>query len=529
VKRNIASEIPVWDSSICIQCNKCAMVCPHAAIRAKVYDPAHLAGAPEAFESVPYKGHEFDGQSYTIQVAPEDCTGCRLCAIVCPAKDKSNPRHKALDMHEQRPLRETERERFAFFLELPEADRTQVKLDVKGSQFLEPLFEFSGACAGCGETPYLRLLTQLFGDRLLIANATGCSSIYGGNLPTTPYTKNKAGRGPAWANSLFEDNAEFGLGMRMAIEAHYAHATGLLRGLGANLGDELVQALLTAKQYDEAAVADQRARVVALRSKLRALGTEPARVLDSLADYLVRKTVWLVGGDGWAYDIGFGGLDHVLASPWDVNVLVLDTGVYSNTGGQQSKATPLGAAAKFATAGKAVSKKDLGLIAMSYSHVYVAQVAFGAKDVQTVKALLEADAHRGPSLVIAYSHCIAHGYDMALGLDQQRLAVETGMWPLYRVDPARAEQGEPALQIDMGGTPKRPIREYTQNESRFRMVEKLDPKRFALLQEESQREAARRMEVYRHLAELRIKPRDPEAAVVAAPSAGVSAPSGAEG
>ncbi len=503
-KRNLAAEIPQWDAELCIQCNKCALVCPHAAIRAKVYDPCELASAPVGFQHTPYKAAEHGAQSYTIQVAPEDCTGCQLCAVVCPAKDKSNPRHKALDMTPQRDRREVERQRFEFFLTLPEADRTQVKLDVKGSQLLEPLFEFSGACSGCGETPYLKLLTQLFGDHLLIANATGCTSIYGGNLPTTPYSKNRDGRGPAWANSLFEDNAEFGLGMRMGVEAQRALARERLMGLAPQLGDELVSALLTCPPHDEAARNAQRERVALLRTKLRTLATPAARELDALADLLVRKSVWLVGGDGWAYDIGFGGLDHVLSSSWDVNVLVLDTGVYSNTGGQQSKATPLGAAAKFASAGKATPKKDLGLIAMSYGHVYVAQVAMGAKDAQTVKALLEADAHPGPSLVIAYSHCIAHGYDMAHGLEQQRLAAECGMWPLYRVDPRRAAAGEPALEIDMGATPKRSVREYTQNETRFRMIEKLDPKRFAQLQEDAQRDAIRRMEIYRQLAELRV-------------------------
>ncbi|MBK7876236.1 MAG: pyruvate:ferredoxin (flavodoxin) oxidoreductase [Planctomycetes bacterium] len=509
-KRNLATEIPVWDEALCIQCNKCAMVCPHAAIRAKVYDPAALAGAPNGFLHVPYKANDFQGQHYTIQVAPEDCTGCQLCSVVCPAKDKSNPRHKALDMQPQRERREAEKERFAFFLDLPEVDRTLVKHDVKGTQLLEPLFEYSGACAGCGETPYIKLLTQMFGDRLLVANATGCTSIYGGNLPTTPYSKNKDGRGPAWANSLFEDNAEFGLGIRMGVDAQRKLARETLKALAPQVGDELVRALLEQESFDEAGVREQRGRVELLRSKLRTLASPAAKDLDALADLLVRKSVWLVGGDGWAYDIGFGGLDHVLASNWDVNILVLDTGVYSNTGGQQSKATPLGAAAKFASAGKEIPKKDLGLIAMSYGHVYVAQVAFGAKDAQTVKALAEADAHPGPSLIIAYSHCIAHGYDMVHGLDQQKLAAECGVWPLYRVDPKRAAMGEPAMELDLGGTPKRTVKEYTQNETRFRMIEKLDPLRFARLQEDAQRDAVRRTDIYRQLAELRVKPRDAE-------------------
>ncbi|MBI3819962.1 MAG: pyruvate:ferredoxin (flavodoxin) oxidoreductase [Planctomycetes bacterium] len=504
-KRNIASEIPVWDSSICIQCNKCAMVCPHAAIRVKAYDSECLAGAPEGFKSVLYRGNEFPEANYTVQVAPEDCTGCQACVVICPAKDKANPRHKALDMAPQRPLRDAERERFDFFLQIPEAPRENIKLDIKGAQFLEPLFEFSGACGGCGETPYIKLLTQLFGDRLLIANATGCSSIYGGNLPTTPYTTNRDGRGPAWSNSLFEDNAEFGLGMRLALESRYADATNLLKQLAPRVGDDLARALLEADQTNESGVAAQRERVLALRGSLRAIHTNEARRLEGAADHFVKKTVWLVGGDGWAYDIGFGGLDHVLASPWNVNILVLDTGVYSNTGGQQSKATPLGAAAKFATAGKSISKKDLGLIAMSYGHVYVAQVAYGAKDIQTVKAFQEADAHAGPSIIIAYSHCIAHGYDLMYGTDQQRLAVECGIWPLYRVDPSRGATGEPAMQIDMGGTPKRSVKEYTMNETRFRMVEKTDPKRFENLQMEAQRDALRRTEIYRQLAELRVQ------------------------
>ncbi|MCC6408963.1 MAG: pyruvate:ferredoxin (flavodoxin) oxidoreductase [Planctomycetes bacterium] len=507
-KRNIAAEIPVWNSDLCIQCNKCAMVCPHAAIRVKAYEPAALAGAPSSFKSEPYKGNEYPGAKYTVQVAPEDCTGCQMCAVICPAKDKANPRRKALEMAPQRPLRDAERENFGFFLELPEADRKTAKLEVKGSQFLEPLFEFSGACAGCGETPYIKLLTQLFGDRLLVANATGCSSIYGGNLPTTPYTTNKQGRGPAWANSLFEDNAEFGLGMRMGVDALVAQAHELLARVSGGLGEELVRALCDADQKDELGIAAQRERVVLLKQKLASLKGDAARRLELVADYLVKKSVWLVGGDGWAYDIGFGGLDHVLASDKNVNILVLDTGVYSNTGGQQSKATPLGAAAKFATAGKATSKKDLGLIAMNYGHVYVAQVAFGAKDAQTVKALLEAEAHPGPSIIIAYSHCIAHGYELSRGTEQQKLAVESGLWPLYRVDPARGEQGEPPLQLDMGGTPKRPVTDFTQNEARFRMVEKIDPKRFAKLAAEAQRDAVRRTEIYRQMAEMRVKPVD---------------------
>jgi len=498
-KRNIALEIPVWDPTICIQCNKCALVCPHAAIRAKVYEPAHLAQAPTTFKATDYRAGDFRGDKYTIQVAPEDCTGCNLCVVVCPAKDKSNPRHKAIDMAPQLPLRDAERENYAFFLNLPEPERTRVRRDNKGSQFLEPLFEYSGACAGCGETPYLKLLTQLFGDRLMMANATGCSSIYGGNLPTTPYTTNRDGRGPAWANSLFEDNAEFGFGMRVAIDSHEEQARQLLRELASQLGEILVQEILTADQSSETDIQLQRERVGALRSKLAEIPGPVARRLETLADYLVKKSVWLVGGDGWAYDIGFGGLDHVLSTDRNINVLVLDTEGYSNTGGQQSKATPLGAAAKFASAGKAIGKKDLGLTVMSYGHVYVARVAFGAKDQQTVRAFLEAEAYPGPSLIIAYSHCIAHGYDMRYGGNQQKLAVEAGVWPLYRFDPQRITEGQPPLHLD-SDPPTIPVERYMRNETRFRMVEKLDPKRFKLLLERAQREATERIAVYQQLA-----------------------------
>jgi pyruvate-ferredoxin/flavodoxin oxidoreductase len=502
-KRNIALEIPVWDPNICIQCNKCALACPHAAIRAKVYEPSCLAQAPTTFKATDYRAAEFHGFKYTIQVAPEDCTGCNLCVEVCPVKDKANPRHKALDMARQSALREAERENYEFFLNLPEPDRTRVRLDNKGSQFLEPLFEYSGACAGCGETPYIKLLTQLFGDRMLIANATGCSSIYGGNLPTTPYTTNQEGRGPAWSNSLFEDNAEFGLGFRLAIDSHLAQARHLLHVLAPAVGETLVQELLEADQSTEAGILAQRARVATLRGVLTQISHPDARRLETLADYLVRKSVWLIGGDGWAYDIGFGGLDHVLASDRNVNILVLDTEVYSNTGGQQSKATPLGAAAKFASAGKAISKKDLGLEAMSYGHVYVARVAFGAKDLQTVRALLEADAYPGPSLIIAYSHCIAHGYDLRYGAEQQKRAVDAGVWPLYRFDPRRLATGDPPLQLD-SGPPKLPVERYMRNEMRFRMVEKLDPKRFKYLLERAQRDASERMAVYQQLAGLKL-------------------------
>ncbi len=498
-KRNIAMEIPVWDPAICIQCNKCALVCPHAAIRAKVYEPALLAKAPGTFKSVDYKAPDWKGMKYSIQVAPEDCTGCTLCAVVCPAKDKSNPRHKSLDMAPQMPLRDPERENYAFFLDLPEPDRTKVKIDNKGSQFFQPLFEYSGACAGCGETPYVKLLTQMFGDRALIANATGCSSIYGANLPTTPYTVNRDGRGPAWSNSLFEDNGEFGFGYRLAVDMHAKQAQDLCRRLAAQIGDELVRGLLEADQGTEAGLAAQRERVGALRVALAKIKTQEARRLEILADYLVRKSVWIVGGDGWAYDIGFGGLDHVFAMNRDVNILVLDTEVYSNTGGQQSKATPLGAAAKFAVAGKSLAKKDLGMMAMSYYTCYVARIAFGAKDNQTVQAFREAESYPGTSLIIAYSHCIAHGYDLSFGTEQQRLAVECGLWPLYRFDPRRIAEGKPPLTLD-SGPPKAKVSDFVQRETRFRMVEKLDPVRFAHLMEMAQREATQRYGIYQQLA-----------------------------
>jgi len=498
-KRNLALDIPVWDPAICIQCNKCALICPHAAIRPKVYEPGLLAKAPAAFKSTDYRGAEFKGMKYTIQVAPEDCTGCTLCAVVCPAKDKANPRHKALDMAPQMPLRVQERGNYAFFLDLPDIDRTKVKVDHKGSQFFQPLFEYSGACAGCGETPYVKLLTQLFGDRALIANATGCSSIYGGNLPTTPYTVNRDGRGPAWANSLFEDNGEFGFGFRLAIDMHNKQAREMVQALAGRIGDTLVKGILEADQSTEGGIAEQRERVAALRQALAKIQDPQARRLELLADYLVKKSVWAVGGDGWAYDIGYGGLDHVFAMNRDVNILVLDTEVYSNTGGQQSKATPLGAAAKFAVAGRSLPKKDLGMMAMSYNSVYVARVAIGAKDTQTVQAFRDADAYPGTSLIIAYSPCIAHGYDLSFGPEQQKLAVDSGLWPLYRFDPRRIEEGKPPFVLD-SGPPKAKIKSFVEKETRFRMVEKLDPKRFARLMEMAQMEAARHFALYQQLA-----------------------------
>ena len=505
-KRNLAAQIPVWDPAICIQCNKCAMVCPHAAVRVKVYDAALLEGRPATFKSIPYKGNEWKGDAYTVQVAPEDCTGCGLCVEVCPAKDKANPRHKSLEMAAQPPLRESERASFRFFLDLPDPGRERVSLDVKGAQFFAPLFEFSGACAGCGETPYIKLLTQLFGDRAVIANATGCSSIYGGNLPTTPYTTNQEGRGPAWANSLFEDNAEFGLGIRLALDKHGEQARELVGRLRGAIGDELCTALLAPGQEGEAAIAAQRARVETLRERLRAIGGEAAGRLDELADHLVDKSVWIVGGDGWAYDIGYGGLDHVLASGKDVNILVLDTEVYSNTGGQQSKATPRGAAAKFAASGKSGVKKDLGLLAMTYGNVYVARIAFGARDAQTVRAFVEAESYPGPSLLIGYSPCIAHGYDLAQGLAQQKRAVETGYWPLYRFDPRRLAAGESPLKLD-SGAPRGKLIDFERNETRFRMVEEQDPDRFRALAEAAQTDVHTRWAMYESLARVLAPPR----------------------
>ncbi len=504
-KRNIAVDIPVWDEFICIQCNKCAFVCPHAAIRVKVYDHALLAEKPITFKSVPFKGTDFKGDAYTVQVAPEDCTGCGLCVEVCPAKDKANPRHKSLELASQAPLRAAERDNFDFFLALPDPKRARVSLDVKGSQFLEPLFEYSGACAGCGETPYIKLMTQLFGDRTIIANATGCSSIYGGNLPTTPYTVNHEGRGPAWANSLFEDNAEFGLGMRLSLDKHAEQARELVAELSATVGDVLVEALLKADQGDEPGVFEQRARVLELRAKLAGVDDPRARSLLELADYLVKKSVWIVGGDGWAYDIGFGGLDHVIASGKNVKILVLDTEVYSNTGGQQSKSTPKGAAAKFSVGGKATQKKDLAMLAMTYGHVYVARVAFGARDAQTVRAFMEADSYPGPSLILAYSHCIAHGYDLAQGANQQKRAVESGYWPLYRFDPRRVAEGESPLKLD-SSPPKGRLVDFARNETRFRMVEQQDPARFRVLMDEAQAEIHTRWATYEQLA-LAMTPR----------------------
>ncbi|MBI5069937.1 MAG: pyruvate:ferredoxin (flavodoxin) oxidoreductase [Deltaproteobacteria bacterium] len=498
-KRAIALEIPIWDKSICIQCNKCALICPHAAIRAKFYPADQLGKAPAGFESMDFKSPEVKGAKYTIQVAPEDCTGCTLCFEICPAESKTQPGKKALNMEPMAPHREKEKQSFEFFLSLPDADRTKVRLDVKGSQFLAPLFEYSGACTGCGETPYVKLLTQLFGDRAVIANATGCSSIYGGNLPTTPYTCNKEGRGPAWANSLFEDNAEFGYGMRLAIDKMNEQAREILSRLGGKLGDGVVKEILEADQSSEVGLELQRARVLALRKKLAGVDSAEARFLDKIADYLVKKSVWIVGGDGWAYDIGYGGLDHVIAAGRDVNILVLDTEVYSNTGGQASKATPMGAAAKFAVAGKTTHKKDLAMLAMTYGNAYVARVAMGAKDAQTVNAMKEAESFPGTSVIVAYSHCIAHGYEMADALKQQERAVDSAYWSLFRYDPRRAVAGESPLKLD-SGAPKISLAEFLAHENRFKQVQQSNPEEFKRLVDLSQASVKERFALLEQLA-----------------------------
>jgi len=504
-KRSIAEEIPIWDPSICIDCAKCALVCPHAAIRMKVFEPEALAGAPEGFLSKEWRARDLPGMLMTIQVAPEDCTGCGICVETCPAYSKEQVKHKSINLEPKRDHLEVERERYDFFLSIPEIDRTRVEVGtVKGSQMLEPLFEYSGACEGCGETPYLKLLTQMFGDRVVVANATGCSSIYGGNLPTTPWSTNREGRGPAWSNSLFEDNAEFGLGLRLALDTKLELAESLV----AELAPDLAPAL-EADQTTEAGVAAQRRRVAELKERLATLDDPRARRLEAVADALVRKSVWIVGGDGWAYDIGFGGLDHVLALGANVNVLVLDTEVYSNTGGQASKATPRSAVAKFAAAGKSTRKKDLGMIASAYGDVYVAQVALGADNPQTVKAFAEADAWDGPSLVIAYSHCIAHGIDMAKGMAQQKNAVDTGYWPLYRFDPRHEGPGEHPFHLD-SRAPKLPLSAFTENEARFAMLARTRPEEAARLADLAQHDVDERWHVYEQLARVEHEPEEAE-------------------
>jgi pyruvate-ferredoxin/flavodoxin oxidoreductase len=502
-KRNVGLEVPVWEPDICIQCGKCVLVCPHAVIRSKIYDESALAGAPETFKSTSARWKDLKDRKFTLQVAVEDCTGCAMCVEVCPAKDKSQVGRKAINMELQLPLREQEAENWEFFLSLPDFPRHDGMNfnNVKNVQLLRPLFEFSGACAGCGETPYVKLLSQFFGDRAIIANATGCSSIYGGNLPTTPYAVNDEGRGPTWNNSLFEDNAEFGFGMRLTLDKHNEYARELVERLRDQIGTDLADALLSADQSDEAGIDAQRQRVAELKAKLAGSDDPSAKDLTSLADVLVKKSVWILGGDGWAYDIGYGGLDHVLASGRNVNVLVLDTEVYSNTGGQASKATGLGAVAKFAAGGKPTPKKDLGMMAMTYGNVYVAEVAIGANDAHTIRAFLEAEAYDGPSLIIAYSHCIAHGIDMSKGLDQQKLAVTSGYWPLYRYNPALKAEGKNPLQLD-SKAPKIPLKDYVYNETRYRMLTQSNPEaaeRLLILAQDAVKE---RWERYEQMANM---------------------------
>ena len=503
-KRNIALEIPVWEPDLCIQCGKCVMACPHAVIRAKVYDPVLLEDAPPTFKHMDAKWRQFKGMAYTIQVAPEDCTGCSLCVEACPAVDKQDPNRKAINMRPQPPLREQEAENWDFFFNLPDPPRDALKFNVvKDIQLLTPLFEFSGACAGCGETPYLSLLTRLFGDRAVVANATGCSSIYGGNLPTTPWSYGKDGRGPAWSNSLFEDNAEFGLGIRVAIDKQREYAQELVKMMASQIGEELAKAILEADQSTEEGVHAQRARVAELKQRLEKMEQTP-KVKDLLhvADALVKRSVWIVGGDGWAYDIGYGGLDHVLASGRNVNILVLDTEVYSNTGGQMSKATPRAAVAKFAAAGKPLPKKDLAMMAMTYGNVYVARVAMGANDAHTTKAFLEAESYDGPSLIVAYSHCIAHGYDMRYGFAQQKKAVESGYWPLIRFDPRRIKQGKNPLQLD-SRDPKISLHDYVINENRYTMLMRSMPGRAEDLLAEAQEDVDMRWQMYKMWAQMK--------------------------
>ncbi|MBC1279000.1 pyruvate:ferredoxin (flavodoxin) oxidoreductase [Nostoc sp. UCD121] len=505
-KRNVAEEIPVWEPDVCVQCGKCVMVCPHSAIRAKAYQADELVNAPQTFKSTGAKDKDFANQKFTIQVAPEDCTGCTICVNICPAKNKSEPSLKAINMAKQLPLQEQERKNWDFFLSLPNPDRRSLKLNqIRQQQLQEPLFEFSGACAGCGETPYLKLLTQLFGDRAVIANATGCSSIYGGNLPTTPWTTNAQGRGPAWSNNLFEDNAEFGFGFRLSLDKQAEFAAELLQNLGSEIDENLVYSILKAEQKSEADIWEQRERIELLQQKLDEIATLDPNLkskiqnLKSLADYLVRKSVWIVGGDGWAYDIDFGGIDHVIASGRNVNILVMDTEVYSNTGGQSSKATPRAAVAKYAASGKPAPKKDLGMIAMTYGNVYVASVALGARDEHTLKAFLEAEAYDGPSIIIAYSHCIAHGINMTTGMNHQKTLVESGRWLLYRHNPELLNQGKNPLQLDMR-SPTQSVEHSMYQENRFKMLTKSKPDVAKHLLKQAQAEVDARWQMYQYLA-----------------------------
>ncbi|MGE5107349.1 MAG: 4Fe-4S binding protein, partial [Sphingobacteriales bacterium] len=476
-KRNIAEQVPVWDADLCSQCGKCFFVCPHAAIRPKVYSNDLLKGAPAFFKHVPPVGKEFfkDQESYTLQVAVEDCTGCNLCVEICPIESKTQPGHKAINMQDVMPLKETEKENWDFFIGLPDIDRTRINRNtVKGSQLLEPLFEFSGACSGCGETPYLKLLTQLFGDRMIVANATGCSSIFGGNLPTTPWAKNSEGLGPAWANSLFEDNAEFGLGIKLATDKKREYAISLLKSLREDAGGELTDAILTNVESNEAEIIQQRKNVNELKLRLKELNKPEAKILSQVAEFLEHKSMWIVGGDGWAYDIGFSGLDHVLSTGENVNILVLDTEVYSNTGGQKSKSSPIGASAKFSIKGKTTGKKDLAMQAIAHGNAYVAEIAMGANDVHALKTILEAEAYPGPSIIIAYSHCIAHGYDMCHGNEQQNLAVKTGYWPLFRYNPLK-EKGQ-RFVVD-SKDPSVALDEFLYHENRFATIKNNYPEK----------------------------------------------------
>jgi pyruvate-ferredoxin/flavodoxin oxidoreductase len=528
-KRNIAQFIPVWDKDLCIQCGKCAMVCPHAVIRAKIYGPELGDKAPATFQWAKPKWKGMETDRYTLQVAPEDCTGCGVCVEICPVKSKSDASHKAINMAAQAPLREAERENWDFFLGLPEVDRSKLShSQVKDLQLLQPLFEFSGACSGCGETAYIKLLTQLFGDRLYIANATGCTSIYGGNLPTTPYSQNAAGRGPTWANSLFEDNAEFGFGMRTALDQQKMFAETLVTRLASAIGPELAADIVNAQQKTETEINAQRQRVKTLKAKLAGIDSSDARNLLAIADAVVRKSVWILGGDGWAFDIGFGGLDHVLGSGKNVNVLVLDTEVYSNTCGQSSKATPRGAVAKFAAAGKPNSRKDLAMEAVSYGSVYVAQVALGGNDTHVIKAFQEAEAHEGPSIILAYASCIAHGYDLVHGLEQQKLAVQSGYWPLMRYNPALRLEGKNPFQLD-SKAPSIRLKEYAYREARYTMLARSNPELAAELLKEAQDDVERQWRVYSARAGMpgrgetpHIAPEEKPAEKLAAPPAGGS-------
>jgi len=498
-KRSVAQDIPIWDPNLCIQCGRCSLVCPHAAIRTKVFEPSALAAAPEDFQAADARGKDFPGWKWRVQVAPEDCTGCGVCVHLCPGKDKQNPDRKAINMESKLAHIDTERANWEFFLDIPDVDRSQLKIDtMKGSQLLRPLFEFSGACAGCGETPYIKLITQFFGDRMLVANATGCSSIYGGNLPCTPYAANREGHGPTWSNSLFEDCAEFGFGFRLAIDQQIQYAHELLRRLSGKLGDELVEALIGAGQETDQEIAEQRARVAQLKKKLEGVDGPDAKNLLASADYLIRRSVWSFGGDGWAYDIGYGGLDHVFASGRDVNILVLDTEVYSNTGGQASKATPRGAVAKFAAAGKPAPKKDLGRMAMTYGTVFVGQISIGANPIHAIRTILGAESYRGPSLLIAFSHCIGWGIDMTKGMDHQKEAVECGFWPLYHFDPR--DEAQP-FHLD-SKPPKGSFKDFAMKQARFAMLARSKPEQAERLLALGQNDIDQRWKLYEQLAQM---------------------------